>query len=240
MDRTTLEEMLADGLSLAEIGRRVGRHESTVAYWAAKHGLNANGHARHAAKGGLNRQELADLVAAGLSTAEIGEAVRRSPTTVRHWLCEYGLKTQWAERRVASSEGRRELTLQCARHGQTTFRLRRHGGYRCAACLSEAVSRRRRHVKRVLVEEAGGSCRLCGYDRCVAALQFHHVRPAEKRFALSPRGVSRSIDRARAEARKCVLLCSNCHAEVEAGVAELTDSDQPAVQLRDPGLDHPG
>ncbi len=240
MDRAVLEAMLADGLSLAEIGRRVGRHESTVAYWAAKHGLSANGHGRHVAKGALDRQELAHLVGAGLSTAEIAEVVGRGQTTVRHWLCEYGLKTQWAERRLASSEGRRELTLHCARHGLATFRLRRNGGYRCVACLSESVSKRRRRVKRVLVEEAGGSCRLCGYDRCVAALQFHHVRPEEKRFELNRRGVTRSIERARAEARKCVLLCSNCHAEVEAGIAKLTDSDQPAVQLPDPRLDHPG
>jgi hypothetical protein len=34
-------------------------------------------------------------------------------------------------------------------------------------------------------------------------------------------GVARSLVRARAEARKCVLLCANCHAEVEAGMASV-------------------
>jgi hypothetical protein len=51
------------------------------------------------------------------------------------------------------------------------------------------------------------------------ALEFHHVELAEKRFSLSHRGVARSLARARDEASKCVLLCSNCHAEVEAGQA---------------------
>jgi hypothetical protein len=49
------------------------------------------------------------------------------------------------------------------------------------------------------------------------ALHFHHLDPAEKRLELNARGVALSLDTLRAEARKCVLLCSNCHAEVEEG-----------------------
>jgi len=41
MDRTSLERLLGQGLSLAEIGRRFGLHESTVGYWVEKHGLKA-------------------------------------------------------------------------------------------------------------------------------------------------------------------------------------------------------
>jgi 5-methylcytosine-specific restriction endonuclease McrA len=76
-------------------------------------------------------------------------------------------------------------------------------------------------VKRILVAEAGGACQLCGYDRCIAALEFHHRDPREKSFALSQRGVARSLEKARAEAAKCVLLCANCHSEVEAGIRLL-------------------
>jgi hypothetical protein len=53
------------------------------------------------------------------------------------------------------------------------------------------------------------------------ALHFHHVDPSEKRFGLGGRGLTRSIDALREEAKKCVLLCSNCHAQVEAGVLAL-------------------
>jgi ferredoxin len=35
------------------------------------------------------------------------------------------------------------------------------------------------------------------------------------------RGITRAIDAVRAEVEKCVLLCSNCHAEVEAGHKEV-------------------
>ncbi len=220
MERVALERFLAEGLSLAEIGRRVGRHESTVAYWMGKHGLEATDRGKHLPKGALERDELEALVQQGLSISQIALASRRSKATVRHWLREYGLQTRWAERRQGPRDGRRELILTCAHHRLTTFRLRMDAGYRCAKCNSDAVSKRRRRVKQILVEEAGGACCLCGYDRCLAALEFHHLDPEEKRFQMSAR-FARSLARVRAEARKCVLLCSNCHAEAEAGVAVL-------------------
>lgn len=199
----------------------MGRHESTVGYWVKSHGLKAANHGRHVAKGALRRDELATMVEAGLSTTQIAQELNRSKTTVRHWLKEYGLRTRRAERRVASKDHQPTLVLACSRHGTTLFRRRSKGGYRCARCRSEAVVRRRRKVKRLLVDDAGGRCCLCGYDRCIAALEFHHVVPAEKSFSLSHRGVARSLERARAEAAKCVLLCANCHAEVEAGLITL-------------------
>lgn len=221
MDRELLERYLAEGLSLAEIGRRVGRHEATVGYWVAKYGLSAANRAKHLQRGGISRDTLSDFVQAGLSTGQIATQIGLSKTTVRHWLKEFGLATRWAERRHASGAGQLRMELPCPHHGLTTFKRRRDGGYRCAKCRSEAVSRRRREVKRMLVEEAGGSCAVCGYDRCASALAFHHLVPANKSFSLSHRGVARSLEKARAEALKCVLLCSNCHAEVEAGMITL-------------------
>jgi transposase len=222
MDRASLEQLLGQGLSLAEIGRRFDLHESTVGYWVDKHGLRAVNRDKFAAKGTLMREDLEPLIAKGASIAQIAEAVGRSKTTVRHWLREYGLTTTWAERRRASGEGQPQMELRCLRHGVTTFRRRRDSGYKCCKCRAEAVSRRRRKVKRVLVAEAGGKCSVCGYSRCIAALEFHHLVPSEKSFSLSHRGVARSIERARAEASKCVLLCANCHAEVEAGLVTVT------------------
>lgn len=207
MDRTSLEQLLGQGLSLAEIGRRFDLHESTVGYWVEKHGLRAVNRDKFAARGGLAQEQLEPLVEQGASIAGIAEAVGRSKATVRHWLREYGLTTRRAE-------WRRQLMTDTGEEPAS--------GYRCLKCRSEAVARRRRKVKQALVDEAGGACVACGYRRCVAALEFHHLEPAEKKFSLSHRGVTRSMARARAEAGKCVLLCSNCHAEVEAGVRMLS------------------
>ena len=115
-----------------------------------------------------------------------------------------------------------EVTRVCAHHGETEFLLEGRGYYRCKRCRSEAVARRRRRLKAILVAEAGGRCCLCGYDRSVAALHFHHVDPEGKRMPVSARGIAYALDTLRAEARKCVLLCSNCHAEVENGLATVT------------------
>lgn len=89
-----------------------------------------------------------------------------------------------------------------------------------------AVSERRRRVKRQLVEEAGGSCVICGFSDHPRALEFHHVDPATKKFHLSYQGLTRSIREMRAEAAKCVLLCANCHALVEAGVKKVPSVDR--------------
>jgi transposase len=221
MDRASLEQMLGEELSLAEIGRRFDRHEATVAYWVKKHGLQAVNREKHVAKGGLSRDELEPLVAAGQSTRQIAAALGRSQATIRHWLREYGMRTRQAERRHAGASGEKRFVSECSRHGMSEFQRRSGGGYRCLKCRSDAVVRRRRRVKQMLVEEAGGKCHACGYDRCVRALHFHHLNPAEKSFGLSLRGVTRSIAQARNEVEKCVLLCSNCHAEVEAGIRDV-------------------
>jgi hypothetical protein len=115
----------------------------------------------------------------------------------------------------------REALLTCGRHGETVFVLEGRGYYRCKRCRSERVSRRRRKVKAILVAEAGGRCVICGYDRYMGALEFHHLDPETKQRGLSQSGAAVALDRLRMEASKCALLCSNCHAEVEGGVTML-------------------
>jgi cytochrome c553 len=50
-------------------------------------------------------------------------------------------------------------------------------------------------------------------------LGFHHVDPNEKSFAMSMAN-GRSIAAFREEAKKCVLVCANCHGEIESGLIE--------------------
>lgn len=69
----------------------------------------------------------------------------------------------------------------------------------------------------MLVEEAGDCCAVCGYDRCIVNLVFHHVEPAEKSFEMSM-GTTKAIATFREEMKKCVLVCHNCHGEIESGL----------------------
>jgi transposase len=237
MDRDWLAGRLESGHSIEAIAAEVGRHPSTVAYWVNKHGLRSSHADRLAARGGIPRDRLAALVAEGLSIRAIATRLDRSTATVRHWLKRYGLSTRPARARVRYEAGLdgdsaakgapglvgdEALVGECPRHGRTRFhRIGAGGRIRCARCNAEAVVGRRKRIKALLIAEAAGACRLCGYARCPSALHFHHLDPRTKTFHVSQEGATRSLATARAEAAKCVLLCANCHAEVEAGVATL-------------------
>jgi hypothetical protein len=147
---------------------------------------------------------------------------------VRHWLRQYGLKTRTPRQarleetiRPAKDAGRLTMTMTCPSHGETEFFLEGRGCYRCKRCRTEAVTRRRRKVKEILVAEAGGRCVICGYDRHPCVLEFHHLDPTTKRLIGCARGVAYALDTLREEAKNCVLLCSNCHAELENGLVAL-------------------
>lgn len=132
-----------------------------------------------------------------------------------------------SRRKHGSDSGPREVVSCCRHHGSTMFVRERSGYYRCKGCRMERVGRRRQSIKRTLVEEAGGKCLICGYGRCRQALQFHHLDPSAKAFHLGHAGLTRSLAKAREEARKCVLLCANCHAEVEAGISSVPLNSVP-------------
>jgi transposase len=224
MDRDSLKLFLEQGLSLEQIGRRVGRHPSTVGYWVKKHELQPAHKDRHAARGTISRDQLAALIEEGATYAFMAEAFGVSVATIRYWLKKYRLETARGERirrgKAEREDGRAIVRLRCKHHGVTDFWLEGRGVYRCMRCRIDAVVKRRAFVRSTLVTEAGGCCVICGYSRCIAALQFHHVEPAQKTFTIRD-GSLRALDVLRAEARKCVLLCANCHAEVEAGVVSL-------------------
>jgi hypothetical protein len=188
MDRAELQTFVAQGLSLEQIARAVGCHQSTVANWLAAHGLRTVNAQRFTPVGGLSVTDLRPYAEAGATFKQIADAF-----------------------------GTRELR-RCPEHGDTLRVVRTDGYYRCLLCVKQRVADRRRQVKEILIAEAGGECIACGYDSCPSALHFHHVDPSTKSFAISSKGFTRSLEAARAEVQKCVLVCSNCHAEIEAGL----------------------
>ncbi len=78
----------------------------------------------------------------------------------------------------------------------------------------------RKRSKARLVAAFGGTCGVCGYSRCQESLVFHHLDPKEKEFAVTGKKAAGWLSIV-AEARKCVLLCANCHGEIHAGVVSI-------------------
>jgi hypothetical protein len=107
---------------------------------------------------------------------------------------------------------------RCAACGRSyDFDYRKgHGRYICNSCRSNGGGRAgRENLKRRLIRHKGGACQRCGYDRCLAALCFHHDDPSTKRFIFAGSHL-RSWRMLLEEARKCLLVCQNCPAVIHA------------------------
>jgi hypothetical protein len=80
----------------------------------------------------------------------------------------------------------------------------------------------RTELKRRLVAEAGGKCTRCGYREFISGLDFHHIQ-GEKEATMANllmQEVGKRgdwLEVALKEAKKCILLCRNCHGALHAG-----------------------
>ncbi len=91
--------------------------------------------------------------------------------------------------------------------------------------LIKAVAKRRRKVKEMAIQYRGGKCQVCGYDKYVGALDLHHVK-GKKIFGISEKGYTRSWEKIKKELDKCILVCANCHREIEGGVMQPPEAIQ--------------
>lgn len=92
---------------------------------------------------------------------------------------------------------------------------------------SEHVKQWRKNMKQKVVISMGGKCQICNYTRCNDALELHHIDPNEKEFQLS-KIMAHPVkwEKITKEAKKCILLCSNCHKEVHKGITNIPDQYQ--------------
>lgn len=111
----------------------------------------------------------------------------------------------------------------CSRHGLSKHFIDSSGRARCMKCRVEAVQRRRDRVKQLAVEYKGSRCIICGYDNYIGALEFHHLDPKQKEFGISTKGYTRGMETIKRELDKCILVCSNCHKEIHAGLIKLDE-----------------
>jgi hypothetical protein len=80
----------------------------------------------------------------------------------------------------------------------------------------------RERTRKKLMAAFGGKCNKCGYDFCSEAMDFHHLDPSKKDFAISkalecPKKWDIIVD----EVKKCILLCCRCHRELHCKLWSL-------------------
>ena len=86
----------------------------------------------------------------------------------------------------------------------------------CKKCNHSNVLERQRLFKMRCLEYKGSFCTKCGYDKCVSALEFHHIDPQKKDFVPSKfklRSWEKNKPVVMSELDKCIVLCANCHRE---------------------------
>ena len=79
---------------------------------------------------------------------------------------------------------------------------------------SDLIDKRRKKFKKDAVNYKGGKCERCGYNKCLGALDFHHLDPSKKEFILSAMYRYNWELTVVPELDKCILVCKNCHTEI--------------------------
>ncbi|HAG27313.1 TPA: hypothetical protein DCG61_00805 [Patescibacteria group bacterium] len=92
-----------------------------------------------------------------------------------------------------------------------------------AEYLKKAVTKKRKTIKERALQQLGGQCIYCGYSKYQGALEFHHKVATTKEFGIGQKGHSRSWSKVLDELEKCILVCSNCHKEVHAGLRSIPE-----------------
>lgn len=73
-------------------------------------------------------------------------------------------------------------------------------------------------IKIALVEANNHECACCGLIDDYVIYDFHHLNPEDKSFGIGNGSTTRSRQAYADEAKKCVMLCANCHRKVEKGL----------------------
>jgi hypothetical protein len=118
----------------------------------------------------------------------------------------------------------KSIIKNCKIHGDCPHELNKivkgKEYYKCKPCKNMRKSDLRKDNKYWLMEFMGGECQICGYHKCVSALEVHHVDPKRKTVEFSRIGRDSNKQKYIDEIfnTPCIQLCANCHREVHEGL----------------------
>ena len=98
---------------------------------------------------------------------------------------------------------------------------------------SQATSDFRRNRKLNLIKVCGNQCNLCGYNKVIGALEFHHINPEEKSYGLASMGTCHQLETDLQEIQKCILVCANCHREIHENLYTKEELINKKIYLED-------
>lgn len=178
----------------------------------------------------MEYKELKEYVEAGLSTYKIAKKLNKGQSTIRYWLNKHNLKTE------SNSLLKNKTERVCPKCSTTKtfeeFYTKRNtagaSGY-CKICTNLNTVERQRKFKINCVKYKGGECVYCTYNKCLSALEFHHLESNEKEFTISQLRLTKFEDKVKKELDKCILVCANCHREIHEGIIVVPKGFEPPI-----------
>lgn len=163
----------------------------------------------------ITKNELEKYCELGLTQREIAAKVNKSHCSVRYWLKKYDLATN------KRKDPQVHFCTKCGEKDPNKFYGNRKRT--CGRCHNRDVKARGQDNIEWAIAHKGGGCQKCGYDKCMWALQFHHLDPDLKDPNFKgKRGWGRQ--RWVKELDNCILLCANCHLEEHERLQKLKDT----------------
>lgn len=103
----------------------------------------------------------------------------------------------------------------CISCGKLQNPKQKKGSKKCWSCNTKELRKRKMDK---LLSIVGEHCWICKYNKCRAALEFHHVDPTTKVMQLTSREMQFKWGKIWTEAQKCIILCACCHREYHYGL----------------------
>jgi hypothetical protein len=160
----------------------------------------------------ITKELLMTLLDQGLSTRQIGKQLGYTSTGIRYYMKKWSLSSNHQSVRDKICY-HTDTHKQCPKLNEFDERPNGNVLSYCRKCTNDNRYSIIKHHKLTIIQEHGGCCTKCGYNRNISALEFHHIEPEHKDFHFSNTKTT-NIDKIRAEMGKCILVCANCHREI--------------------------
>lgn len=166
----------------------------------------------------ITKEKLQDLYKQGLSMTKIAKELNVSYVTISRYTRKFDLKANYL--RNNKPKDKPKVCSKCGETDITKFNFSLYNV--CKSCNGKKSKEYNQRKRLKYLELKGNKCQICGYDKYHGALEFHHTDPKDKSDKLNHQSLTQGkISFVLQELEKCILICSNCHREIHAGLINI-------------------